>query len=250
MPWGIASSTDSKVADIIGMSPSKTKTTLGCQTMMCCMTRCCLCTGRTGVHGAEEAMMTKIQANVAMGVGRGRVWALDQDSGCWGGDPLAFSNLDMDDIISVHWIDGRRGGWGQNAKGQRYGGRWWGMVSDFFQILMLFCSDERVEDLGESRIESSDGELLQIVVEGVCYNFLPFSCLLSYHCSMTPLLLLCPVIWGDQSLLTHLLALLFLLDHSSLVSDLVTGLSLSLTTSLIIVMFPQYSILFYDLPLR
>ena len=41
------------------------------------------------------------------------------------------------------------------------------MVSDFFQVLTLFCSGERVEDLSESRIESSDGELLQIAVEGV-----------------------------------------------------------------------------------
>ena len=60
MSQGIASSTDLKVTGIIGMSPSKTETTLGRQTMMCCMTWHCLSTGRTGVHGEEEAMMTEI----------------------------------------------------------------------------------------------------------------------------------------------------------------------------------------------
>ena len=73
IPWGVASSTDPKVANIIRMSPSKTEITLGRQTMMCRVTRCCLSTGRTGVHGTEEAMMTKIRANVAVGVGRGRL---------------------------------------------------------------------------------------------------------------------------------------------------------------------------------
>ena len=60
MSWGIASSTDLKIADIVGMSPLKTETTLGHQTIMCCVTRCHFPTGRTGVHGAEEAMMTEI----------------------------------------------------------------------------------------------------------------------------------------------------------------------------------------------
>ena len=83
-----------------------------------------------------------------------------------------------------------------------------------------------------------------------CDNFLPFSCLLSSYCSMTSLLLLCPVTQGDRSLLTCLPTLLFLFDLPSLVSYLVTGLSLPLTISLTIVMFPQYSTLFYDLPLR
>ena len=72
MPWGVTSSTDPKVANIVGVSPSKTETTLGCQTVMCHMTWRGLPTGRTDMHGAEEAIMTKIQANVAMGVGRGR----------------------------------------------------------------------------------------------------------------------------------------------------------------------------------
>ena len=71
MSWGVASSTDPKVANVIRMSPSETEITLGRQTMMCCMTMHCLSTGRAGVHGAEEAMMTEIRANVAMGVGRG-----------------------------------------------------------------------------------------------------------------------------------------------------------------------------------
>ena len=84
----------------------------------------------------------------------------------------------------------------------------------------------------------------------LCYNFLPFSCLLSSYCSMTSLLLLCPVTYRDQSLLTHLPALLFLLDLPSLVSYLVTGLSLPLTISLTIATFPWYSTLFYDPPLR
>ena len=40
MPQGVASSTDSKVADIIRVSPSKAEITLGCQTMLCHMTWC------------------------------------------------------------------------------------------------------------------------------------------------------------------------------------------------------------------
>ena len=38
MPRGVASSADLKIANFIGMSPSVAEITLGCQTMMCCMT--------------------------------------------------------------------------------------------------------------------------------------------------------------------------------------------------------------------
>ena len=82
MPWGVASSTDLKIADIIRMSPSKTEITLGCQTMMYCMTGHSLSAGRTDVHRAKEPMVTKIQANVTAGVWEGRMQMLDQDSGC------------------------------------------------------------------------------------------------------------------------------------------------------------------------
>ena len=71
MPQDVTSSTDLKIADIIRMSPSKTEITLDHQTMMCRMTRRGLSTGRTDMHWAEEPMMTKIQANVAAGVGGG-----------------------------------------------------------------------------------------------------------------------------------------------------------------------------------
>ena len=53
------------------------------------------------------------------------------------------------------------------TKGQGYCGRRCGVSSNLFQILALFPSDEREEDLSEGGMESLDGELLQIVVEGV-----------------------------------------------------------------------------------
>ena len=68
MPWGITSSTDPKIANVIGMSPSKTEITLGFQTMMCHMAGCHLSAGRTDMHWAEESMVTKIRANVTVGV--------------------------------------------------------------------------------------------------------------------------------------------------------------------------------------
>ena len=82
MPWGVASSTDSKVADIVGMSPSVTEITLGLQTMMCRMTGCRLSTNGTDVHRAEEPIMTEIRANITLGVGGGGVRVWDKDSGC------------------------------------------------------------------------------------------------------------------------------------------------------------------------
>ena len=102
MPQGVTSPTDPKVANIVGMSPSMTEITLGLQTMMCCMTRCHFSAGRTDVHRAEEPVVTKIRANVALDVGGGGVRALDEDSGCQGSDPLAFSNLDLDDIVNIY----------------------------------------------------------------------------------------------------------------------------------------------------
>ena len=112
MPWGVTSSTDLKVANVVGMSPSVTEITLGLQTMMCHMTGRCLSTSGTDVHWAEEPMMTEIRANVILGVGGGGVRALDKDSGRRRGDPLAFSDLDPDDIVGVYWASGRRGGRG------------------------------------------------------------------------------------------------------------------------------------------
>ena len=61
---------------------------------------------------------------------------------------------------------------------------------------------------------------------GMCYNFLPFSCLLSYHHSTISLLPLCSPTWGDPSLLTRLPALLIFSAHSSLVSYLYRTVSL------------------------
>ena len=82
MPWGVASSTDPKVANVIGMSPFMTEITLGLQTMMCRMTGRCFSAGKTGVHRPEEPMVTEIRVNVTLGVGGGGVRALDEDSGC------------------------------------------------------------------------------------------------------------------------------------------------------------------------
>ena len=81
MPQGITSSTDPKVANVVGVSPSTTEITLGLQTMMCCVTGCRFSAGRTDVHRAEEPMVTEIQANVALGVGGVGARALDEDSG-------------------------------------------------------------------------------------------------------------------------------------------------------------------------
>ena len=76
-----------------------TEIALGCQTMMCRMVQCQFPTGRTGVHGAGEPVVTKIQANVTLGVGGVRAGVLDEDSRGGGGDPLSVSDLDVDDIV-------------------------------------------------------------------------------------------------------------------------------------------------------
>ena len=91
---------------------------------------------------------------------------LDKDSGCRRGDPLAFGDLDPDDIVSVYWARGRRGGWGRDAKGQGYGGRG-GKGSDLFQVAVLFSLGEGEEDFCEGGMEDVGGELLQVAVEGV-----------------------------------------------------------------------------------
>ena len=100
MPWGVASSTDLKVANFVRMSPLMTKITLGHQTMMCCMTQHRFPTGRTGVQGAGEPMVTEIQAMVTLGVGGVGVSILDKNSRGRGCDPLSFNDLDADDIIA------------------------------------------------------------------------------------------------------------------------------------------------------
>ena len=53
-----------------------------------------------------------------MDVGEVRPQLLNQDFGCQGGDPLTFGDLDLDDIIGIYWASDRRGGRGQDAKGQ------------------------------------------------------------------------------------------------------------------------------------
>ena len=60
MPRGVTSSTDPKVANIVGISPSMTEITLGLQTMMCHMTGHRLSANGTDVHQAEEPVMTEI----------------------------------------------------------------------------------------------------------------------------------------------------------------------------------------------
>ena len=71
----------------------------------------------------------------------------------------------------------------------------------------------------------------------VCYNFFPFSCILPCLCGMISLLLLCSFTQGDWPLLTCLPVILFFLHHFPLVSHLITGLSLPLIISLMVVMF-------------
>ena len=44
-------------------------------------------------------MVTKIRANITLGVGGVRAGVLDKNSRGGGGDPLSFSDLDADDII-------------------------------------------------------------------------------------------------------------------------------------------------------
>ena len=78
---------------------------------------------------------------------------LNQDSGCQGSDPLAFGNLDLDDIVGVYWIGGRRGGWGRDAKGQGYSGREWRVVPCLSQVVTLFSLGEGEKDLGEGGVE-------------------------------------------------------------------------------------------------
>ena len=85
------------------MSPSKTDITLGFQTMMGSVTRCHFLTGRAGIHGAEEPIVTKICTNVALGGGRAGAGVLDEDLGRKGCDPLSFMDLDTDDIVVIYW---------------------------------------------------------------------------------------------------------------------------------------------------
>ena len=92
---------------------------------------------------------------------------MDQDPGCQGGNPLAFSDLDSDDIVGVYWAGGRRGRRGQDAKGQGYGGGRCGVVSNLFQIVMLLSSGEGEEDFDEGGVENIGGKLFQVVVEEV-----------------------------------------------------------------------------------
>ena len=99
MPWGVTSSADPKIANLIRVSPSMTEITVGCQTMMCSMAWRRFPTGRTGVHGAGEPVVTEIQATVTVGIRRVRAGVLDEDSRGGGSDPLSFNDLDTDDIV-------------------------------------------------------------------------------------------------------------------------------------------------------
>ena len=76
-----------------------TEITLGCQTMMCRVAQRRFPTGRTGVHGAEEPVVTEIRATVTLGVGGVGTGVLDEDARGGGSDPLSFNDLDMDAII-------------------------------------------------------------------------------------------------------------------------------------------------------
>ena len=95
----IASSTDPKIVDIVGMSPLMTEITLGCQTMMSSMARGCLTTGGASIEGIFRAMVTETQANITVGGGSGWEGVVHQDSGGGRGDPLSFHNLDLNDIV-------------------------------------------------------------------------------------------------------------------------------------------------------
>ena len=98
MSGGVTSSADLKIAGFIQVSPLMTEITLGCQTMMCCVTGHQFPTGRTGVQEAGEPVVTKIRATVTLGVGGVRVGILDEDARGRGSDPLSFNDLDMDNI--------------------------------------------------------------------------------------------------------------------------------------------------------
>ena len=98
MSWGVASSTDLKIAYLVRVSPLMTEITLGHQTMMCSMAQCRFPTSRTGVQETGESVVTKIQATVALGVRGIRTRVLDKNSRGRGGDPLPLSDLDMDDF--------------------------------------------------------------------------------------------------------------------------------------------------------
>ena len=68
---GVTSTTDPKIADVVRMSPLMTETTLGLQTMMCCVAWCGLLADWASVHQAEQAMVTGIRTKVTEGVGGG-----------------------------------------------------------------------------------------------------------------------------------------------------------------------------------
>ena len=107
--WVVASSTDPKIAFLIGVSPSTTEITLGLQTMMGSVTGSCFLTGGAAIHGAEEPMVTEIRTNVALSGRRAGTGVLHKDSGGGQSDPLSFSDLDADGVI-VGWFIGHWGG--------------------------------------------------------------------------------------------------------------------------------------------
>ena len=102
MSQGVTSSTDSKVANIVRVSPSVTEITLGRQTMMCSMAQCWFPAGRTDVHGAGKPVVTEIWANVATSGGGAGARMLDKDLRRGGGDPLPFCYASRQTYIKVN----------------------------------------------------------------------------------------------------------------------------------------------------
>ena len=83
---------------------------------------------------------------------------------------MAFSNLDLDDILVVYGGGCRRRGTGGDSKGQGNGG---GGVCGLWNnpslsaVVLLFGLSEGEVDLAECGIEDVDWELLQVAIEGV-----------------------------------------------------------------------------------
>ena len=87
-----------------------------------------------------------------------------------GSDPLAFSDLDADNIFVVYGEECRRSWTGGDSKGQGNGGGGVGGLwnnPSLSTVVLLFSLSEGEVDLVEHGIEDVDRELLQVTVEGV-----------------------------------------------------------------------------------
>ena len=58
--------------------------------------------GGASIEGTLHAMVTEIRANVIVSGGGGGEGVVFQDSQGRRGDPLSFSNLDLDDIFFIY----------------------------------------------------------------------------------------------------------------------------------------------------